>query len=79
MSKEAGEYREMANDAMIELREKLDKAREALRKIYDKDWDFDLEHYEWGNYDDSYDYGFNCGKQVLASTLLGIIGEEDET
>lgn len=49
---------------------------EALYKLveqYDEDFNYDVPHYENGNYDDSYEYGVSTGENYILGELKCIL------
>ena len=44
-----------------------------LLNQYKPDFSFDIEHWENGNFDDSYEYGIECGEQYVLESLRNII------
>lgn len=55
--------------------EKLAKIQAWIAKRYEKDFDFDQEHWVMGNFDDSYQYGFDSGEQSTLGAIKVIIEE----
>jgi len=41
-----------------------------LAKRFDPDFDHEVEHWEWGNMDDSWQYGYDCSAQETASVAV---------
>jgi len=50
--------------------ERIAKLKSILEKLYDPEFDFSIEHWENGNFDDSYSYGCDCGEQWLVLKLI---------
>ena len=44
-----------------------------LLKGYKPDFNFEVEHWDNGNFDDSYEYGVEVGEQYVLETLSGIL------
>jgi hypothetical protein len=55
------------------LREFKASVMDMVAKKYDKDFDFNVEHWENGNYDDSYSYGEKCGEQDVLGDLSELL------
>ena len=55
--------------------EKINRIKKLVEEIYKNDFDFEIEHWMNGNIDDSYEYGFESGKQDLIRTIKKIIDE----
>lgn len=49
----------------------LNELEEYLKEVIDPDFDFDVEHWDNGNFDDSYTYGSDCGEQYAYREILG--------
>ncbi len=49
------------------------KVVELLSKGFIDDFDFDFPHWENGNYDDSFEYGVECGRQELLFEISQIV------
>jgi hypothetical protein len=45
------------------MKEQLEKLLAEIESKIDNDFDFDVEHWENGNYDDSYAYGVEVGEE----------------
>ena len=43
---------------------------EYIESKIDKDFDFEVEHWENGNYDDSFEYGMEYGEQQTYRNIL---------
>ena len=56
--------------------EKLAKIQELVDRIYREDFDFEVEHWDNGNYDDSYQYGYDCGEQDTIGNIMMILEKE---
>lgn len=56
--------------------EKIAKIREYVEKNYDPDFDYAIEHWDNGNYDDSYQYGHDSGFNFTLETIKSIIDDE---
>jgi len=52
---------------------KLEKAIKEIKSKIDADFDFEVEHWDNGNYDDSYAYGIETGEQLAYSHALDIL------
>ena len=52
---------------------KLEQAIEKIKSKIDSEFDFEVEHWENGNYDDSYEYGIETGQQLAYSEMLDIL------
>jgi hypothetical protein len=57
--------------------EKLDAIKLLVDEIYIEDFDFDVEHWENGNYDYSYAYGEECGLQWTIREIKDILEEKE--
>lgn len=55
------------------MREKLEKLREEIEAKVDPDFDFEVEHWDNGNFDDSYEYGVEVGEEYAYRDLLAKI------
>lgn len=54
----------------------LDEIIDLIDKMYEADFDFEQEHWGWGNVDDSWQYGRECGEQYLIRELKKILEEK---
>lgn len=61
-----------------QAKEILERIKRAIHAGYNPDFDFEVEHWENGNFDDSYDYGVDCGRQEAYGELLGLIENLEE-
>ena len=52
------------------MKEKLEKLRQEIEAKVDPDFDFGVEHWDNGNYDDSYEYGVEVGEEYAYRDLL---------
>lgn len=55
------------------MENKLEKIKEYVKKNIEEDFDFEVEHWDNGNYDDSYQYGVDSGVQYTLKDILEII------
>ena len=51
----------------------ISKLKEVVEKYYDQEFDYDVEHWDWGNTDDSYSYGRECGMNDVAELIHRIV------
>ena len=49
--------------------EKYKKLLEYINSKIDEEFDYEVEHWESGNYDDSYEYGVKTGEQMAYSDI----------
>jgi len=49
---------------------KLEQAIEKIKSQINSEFDFEVEHWDNGNYDDSYEYGVETGYQLAYSEML---------
>lgn len=70
MNEESGgkDFQSMYNDLVSEI-----------EANYKEGFDYDVEHWEGGNYDDSYQYGFDSGQNDFAADLLDLIKQQKGT
>jgi ferritin-like metal-binding protein YciE len=52
---------------------KLEQAIKEIKSKIDADFDYEVEPYEIGSYDDIYDYGVATGEQLAYSHALDIL------
>ncbi len=52
------------------MKEELEKLITAIEDKIDLDFDFEAEHWENGNFDDSYSYGVDTGEQQTYRDIL---------
>jgi len=52
------------------MKEKLEDLIKQIESYIDYDFDFEIEHWDNGNFDDSYDYGVKVGEQYAYRELL---------
>ena len=57
------------------MNSKLEKAIKEIKSKIDVDFDYEVEHWENGNYDDSYEYGVETGEQLAYSHVLDILNQ----
>jgi hypothetical protein len=57
------------------MNSKLEKAIKEIKPKIDTDFDYDVEHWDNGNYDDSYAYGVETGEQLAYSHVLDILNQ----
>jgi len=58
---------------MKQLTEDQVKALYDLIEHYQEDFDYDVEHWNNGNFDDSYDYGVEVGENCILGELKAIL------
>ena len=55
--------------------------KEELMKVlefyYDPEFNYEVEHWDNGNYDDSFEYGVETGMNQLAEKLITFVGKFD--
>lgn len=44
-----------------------------IESMVDEDFDYEVEHWENGNFDDSFEYGLETGEQYAAKDLIKFI------
>ncbi len=44
-----------------------------IESMVDEDFDYEVEHWENGNFDDSFEYGLETGEQYTAKDLIKFI------
>lgn len=54
------------------------KIIELVSSKHEPDFDFDVEHWENGNFDDSWSYGVDCGEQYILKGIKKLIDEYSE-
>lgn len=59
-------------------KEILARIKKCIMTSYDPEFDFEVEHWENGNFDDSFDYGHDCGRQDALGELLGLVENLEE-
>lgn len=52
------------------MKEELDKLIQEVESKIDLDFDFEVEHWEQGNFDDSYAYGVDVGEEYAYREIL---------
>ncbi len=52
------------------MKEQLEKLIREIEEKIDPDFDFDQEHWENGNFDDSYNYGVESGEEHAYRDVL---------
>lgn len=52
------------------MKEELDKLIQEVESKIDLDFDFEVEHWENGNFDDSYAYGVDVGEEYAYREIL---------
>lgn len=57
----------------------VDKLKEYLNSKIDGDFNFEVEHWDNGNFDDSYSYGVDCGEQYTYKEILKFIETLEST
>lgn len=63
----------------VEDNSNLKKKLKELLKSYEPDFDFELPHWDNGNFDDSFEYGQECGEQFILIKLKKIVeGEQND-
>ncbi len=60
---------------MKDLQEKIEAVIAYLEKHYDPNFDYEVEHWDWGNADDSFSYGCDSGTNAEQGKLLGMLKE----
>ena len=53
--------------------EKLAKIKEMISKGYVEEFNWDQEYWSWGNFDDAYQYGMDCGEQSVLGEINNIL------
>ena len=52
---------------------KLEQAIEKIKSKINDEFDYEVEHWDNGNYDDSYEYGIETGQQLAYSEVLDML------
>ena len=52
------------------MKEELDKLIQEIESKIDLNFDFEVEHWENGNFDDSYSYGVDVGEEYAYREIL---------
>ena len=52
---------------------KLEQAIEKIKSKINDEFDYEVEHWDNGNYDDSYEYGVETGQQLAYSEVLDML------
>jgi len=55
------------------MNERQEKEIRELLKGHKADFDYNFEHWENGNFDDSYQYGYESGQQSILDNLDAIL------
>lgn len=53
----------------------MEELEKYLEGMIDQDFDFEREHWDNGNYDDSFDYGVECGEEMAYREILDKLKE----
>jgi len=48
----------------------MEELKKYLEAVIDKDFNYEVEHWDNGNYDDSYEYGIEVGEQQAYMEIL---------
>lgn len=56
----------------------IDRIQQLVDKHYDVNFDYEVEHWDWGNSDDSYYYGRESGMNSLAGIINKLIKTHKE-
>lgn len=59
-------------------KEKLDKLKAFIENKFNDEFDYDVEHYGNGNFDDSYNYGLECGENDAYGEMLSFFNRLDK-
>ena len=60
-------------DSVSKEKEKLELIKKYADQFLRSDFDFNVEHWKWGNVDDSLEYGIKCGEQYILQDIKDII------
>ena len=55
------------------MKEKLEELIKEVESKIDLEFDFEVEHWENGNYDDSYSYGVETGEEYAYRNILATL------
>lgn len=55
------------------MKEKLEELIKEVESKIDLEFDFEVEHWENGNYDDSYSYGVKTGEEYAYRNILATL------
>lgn len=66
------DVKDASSDASI-----ASKIKDLIAEDYKENFNYDKEHWTWGNFDDSYQYGFDSGEQSTLGAIKKIIDSKE--